>query len=413
MFSARAYSFRQKSRLAISLSWVAGYTNVIVFTACGVVVSHVTGTSTMLAKAAAERSAHEFLLFGGLWLSFFSGAICSALMTETARRTGSASKYVFPLAIEAVLLTLVACGLHGAWPIEHASIAIKEAIACTAAFAMGLQNATITKISGAVIRTTHLTGVTTDLGIEGVQYLLWFRDRLAGRGRHRVARMIRVSRRHPEFLRVLLLASIFCSFVFGAGIGMLMYFRFDGVALAFPVSFLLWMIYIDWRQPIADVREIDPLSDRELQLHGIVKALLPPEMGIWRVLCAHGGWHKPPDFEQWVDIMPRHWQVVILSLSPLMRFNSNSLLNLGAAARKLRSRDRHLVLAGVTPVQYQAICATTTAEVIHEQNICPDLEFAIARGIDLVRSVAEKNSRSDRTKTELMTGTRRIEESIN
>src|SRR6185312_15918033 len=82
MFSARAYSFRQKSRLAISLSWVAGYTNVIVFTACGVVVSHVTGTSTMLAKAAAERSAHEFLLFGGLWLSFFSGAICSALMTE-------------------------------------------------------------------------------------------------------------------------------------------------------------------------------------------------------------------------------------------------------------------------------------------------------------------------------------------
>ncbi len=37
---------------------------------------------------------------------------------------------------------------------------------------MGLQNATITKISGAVIRTTHLTGVTTDLGIETVQYLM-------------------------------------------------------------------------------------------------------------------------------------------------------------------------------------------------------------------------------------------------
>ncbi|MFN3634644.1 MAG: YoaK family protein, partial [Rhizobium rhizophilum] len=33
-------------------------------------------------------------------------------------------------------------------------------------FVMGLQNATITKISGARIRTTHLTGMITDIGIE-------------------------------------------------------------------------------------------------------------------------------------------------------------------------------------------------------------------------------------------------------
>lgn len=31
-------------------------------------------------------------------------------------------------------------------------------------FVMGLQNAVITKISGAVIRTTHVTGIATDLG---------------------------------------------------------------------------------------------------------------------------------------------------------------------------------------------------------------------------------------------------------
>ena len=43
MFSARAYSFRQKSRLAISLSWVAGYTNVILYTFCGDFVSNMTG----------------------------------------------------------------------------------------------------------------------------------------------------------------------------------------------------------------------------------------------------------------------------------------------------------------------------------------------------------------------------------
>ena len=43
-------------------------------------------------------------------------------------------------------------------------------------FMMGLQNAVITKISGAVVRTTHLTGVITDLGIEVGRLLYWNRS---------------------------------------------------------------------------------------------------------------------------------------------------------------------------------------------------------------------------------------------
>src|SRR4051794_27316209 len=46
MLSARAYSFRQKSKLAISLSWVGGYTNVVLFLACGTFSSHMTGNAT-------------------------------------------------------------------------------------------------------------------------------------------------------------------------------------------------------------------------------------------------------------------------------------------------------------------------------------------------------------------------------
>ena len=403
MFSARAYSFRQKSRLAISLSWVAGYTNVIVFTVCGLVVSHVTGTSTLLGKGLGERAPTDVLVFGSLWLSFFLGAVSSAVMTETARRRGSASKYVLPLAVEAGLLTIVASAIRGYYPLHSADDLPRMVIACTAAFAMGLQNATITRISGAVVRTTHLTGVTTDLGIEGVQFLLWFRDRLAGRGGTRAARMIRVSRRHPEFLRVLLLASIFGSFLLGAVAGTLAFVHIPGVALAFPVAFLLWLIYVDWRQPIADVREIDPLGDRELQLHGIVKALLPPELGIWRVLCEHGGrWHKPPDFEHWVEIMPRHWRVIILSLSPLTRLDGNALLNLEAAAHRLGLDGRRLVLAGVTPVQYRAISNSPARRTIADENLCPDLEFAIARGIDLIREHDEYRSAPAPVETQVL-----------
>ena len=39
-------------------------------------------------------------------------------------------------------------------------------IAFTLLFAMGLQNSLVTRISDAVVRTTHLTGLFTDLGIE-------------------------------------------------------------------------------------------------------------------------------------------------------------------------------------------------------------------------------------------------------
>src|SRR5690606_30163283 len=39
-------------------------------------------------------------------------------------------------------------------------------IAFSLLFAMGLQNSMVTKISNATVRTTHLTGLFTDLGIE-------------------------------------------------------------------------------------------------------------------------------------------------------------------------------------------------------------------------------------------------------
>ena len=387
MLSARAYSFRQKSRLAISLSWVAGFTNVVLFTHCGgLFVSHVTGTTTQLGEAIAQRRQERVLLFGGLWLSFLCGAIASALMTESARRRGSPSKYVLPLAIEALLLTGVALWLEA--NAESAALVgfAGRLAAYLAAFAMGIQNATITKISGAVVRTTHLTGVTTDLGLEGVQYLLWVRDKLTGRGWPRVARMIRVSRRHPELLRVLLLASILGSFLFGATAGLLLYLRWGPVVLTLPVAFLLWMIYVDWRRPIADVREIDLLADHELKLHGIVKALLPPDLGIWRVFCNRNGkMHRAPDFEHWVDRMPGRWRVIILSLSPLLHFDDNALMGLAASARGLREHGRRLVLAGVTPPQYQSIRNSPAGDVIEAENLSPDLEFAIARAIELLR----------------------------
>ena len=112
MLSARAYSFAYKSRLAVSLSWVGGFTNVVALLACGTVVSHVTGTTTYLARALGEHAWAAAAFPAMLWLTFLAGAAASAVMTESARRRGMASKYVQPIAVEAVLLGFFAWGVQ-------------------------------------------------------------------------------------------------------------------------------------------------------------------------------------------------------------------------------------------------------------------------------------------------------------
>src|ERR1019366_720657 len=107
MLSARAYSFRQKSRLAISLSWIGGYTNVVALLSLGTVVSHITGTSTQLGRWIGAGDIKRAAFFGFLLLTFILGAAVSAYLTESAKRRGWRSKYVLPIGLEALLLLLL------------------------------------------------------------------------------------------------------------------------------------------------------------------------------------------------------------------------------------------------------------------------------------------------------------------
>ncbi len=399
MLSAAAYSFRQKSRLAISLSWIAGYTNVVTFLVCGgIVVSHTTGNVTHFAEALAYGRWLPTFYFLFVVTSFFAGAVTSAVMTEVARRRGLASKYILPIALEAVLLCAMAI-----WIRLQPSIDWNEAVAGSTttglwtlcwltglgSFAMGLQNATITRVSGAVVRTTHLTGVVTDLGLEGVQLLLWYRDRTRSKRSQRAGRVLRVSVRHPTVLRVLLLASILGSFIFGAIAGTLAYRWVPALALLAPVSFLLAIILIDWRKPIADVRELDPTTDSELRAAGIVKSLLPTELGIYRLFHRrNNAMHHAPDFQSWADRLPAHWRVIIVAVSPLTHFDVDEAMGLRAAIERLKVDGRRLVVCGLTRQHYKVFDDAGVTQVLRSEDLCPDLEFAIARGIDLLESSA-------------------------
>jgi hypothetical protein len=199
--------------------------------------------------------------------------------------------------------------------------------------------------------------------------------------------VLRVSQRHPSAQRLALLAGIFASFLFGSIMGALAYRHVPSAAMVAPVGFLVLIVVMERLTPVADVREIDQLSDPELKLHGIVKSLLPPELGLYRLSHHRADQaHKPPDFHAWSEHWPQHWRVVLLSVSSMTYFNTNSVEDLREVVERMHAEGRELVLAGITPRQYKVLVGGGLTDVLDVENVCPDLEFAIARGIELVRA---------------------------
>ncbi len=81
------------------------------------------------------------------------------------------------------------------------------------AYAMGIQNALVTRVSGAVVRTTHMTGVVTDIGIQLVKMMTWVRDGARGHGLGGLVWMIRRLPTAEQFARTRLHLGLATSFI--------------------------------------------------------------------------------------------------------------------------------------------------------------------------------------------------------
>lgn len=148
--------------LSLILAFTAGAINAGGFLAVGHYTSHMTGVISMMADQVALGA---WLLAGAgaaSLVSFMAGAATSAILINWARLHHGGAQYSLPLLLEAGLLAVF--GIVGAWLADGPWITAGAMLLLC--FVMGLQNATITKVSGARIRTTHLTGIVTDMGIE-------------------------------------------------------------------------------------------------------------------------------------------------------------------------------------------------------------------------------------------------------
>jgi uncharacterized membrane protein YoaK (UPF0700 family) len=214
---------RADTQLGMVLAFVAGAANAGGFLAVGQYTSHMSGIFSSLADNLA-LGAFGLVVAGLSGLaSFVAGAACSAILINWGRRGNRRDLYARPLLLEASLL--LGFGLLGG--LAHDSSGFIPLAVLTLCFIMGLQNATVTKISGARIRTTHVTGMVTDVGIELGKLVYWNRDPIR-------SKMVPVRADRPK-LR--LLGSFFAGGVFGA-------FGFQrwGFATCLPLGFLLLLL---------------------------------------------------------------------------------------------------------------------------------------------------------------------------
>jgi len=170
--TSNASSQRTIRHLGVTLAFIAGAANAGGFLAVKVYTSHMTGIVSSLAD---NRALGEFTLaLGALGtaLSFLFGAMVSAIMINYGRRRALRSLFALPLLLEAGLFLLF--GFMGATLADVPGLFVPATVMLLC-LTMGLQNAVITKISGSVVRTTHLTGVVTDLGIDLGKLVYWNR----------------------------------------------------------------------------------------------------------------------------------------------------------------------------------------------------------------------------------------------
>ncbi|MFZ6751442.1 YoaK family protein [Undibacterium sp. Ren11W] len=193
--------------LGVALAGIAGALNAGGFLAVGQYTSHMTG---MLSSAADDLILGRFLpAFAALFmlLAFTWGAACTALMVNYAKRNQMRHIYTPVLLLEAILLLVF--GLVGGNLQQHAVITVSFT-AVLLCYVMGLQNALITKISNAEIRTTHVTGLVTDLGIELGKMIYWNRDTV------QVHTSEVLANRHKLRLHSMLICAFFVGGILGA-----------------------------------------------------------------------------------------------------------------------------------------------------------------------------------------------------
>jgi len=222
-YKSKSRTYKDNLRIASLLSFVAGMVNVVGFLAVAQLTTNVTGHFAFFIEEIYQLDAWRGLVYFLFVFFFLFGSFFSSILIEWISRVNERFVYVIPVMIEAAILSFIA------FYSEELFEKDPNIIAYLLLFAMGLQNALVTIISNSIVRTTHLTGLFTDLGIEFSQLLFYKTS----------------SHRKKLISSIKLRFFIIVFFIFGGVISGLFYYRFELEILYFSSLVLIFGLFYD------------------------------------------------------------------------------------------------------------------------------------------------------------------------
>lgn len=165
-------TFKHNFRLAAFLCFAAGLVNICGVLALGVLTTNITGHFAYFAEGVLQNGGLFGVYFLFYIIAFLMGSFVSSLLTEYFLLKNNKSPHTLSIFLE--ISFLLAIGVYGD---KLMSTGVdKRLLATCLLFAMGLQNSLVSRISNSAVRTTHLTGLFTDLGIE-LSQLFFYKEK--------------------------------------------------------------------------------------------------------------------------------------------------------------------------------------------------------------------------------------------
>ncbi len=167
---------RTKAAVALMLTFVAGYVDVVGFLALyQVFTANMTGNTVHFAANLLHSKFADAFLAGLVILTFVTGSIVGRAIIEAGARSGIRRTASAAFLIEALLVALA-----GLSPFRMRVPGVEIGCLVALAFAMGLQTAALTRIGPLTIHTTFVTGMLNKLAQLLSHYLFLTYDRIRG-----------------------------------------------------------------------------------------------------------------------------------------------------------------------------------------------------------------------------------------
>jgi len=161
-------TFEQNLLLGGITATASGMVNVASVMAFFAYTTNITGHVAVLAEEISKGHWHQVFIVGVWLFLFFIGGFLSSSIVINLNKYSAYYAHALPIFIEMLCLLFVAVYGHYFY---HETLAETEYLIGLLLFSMGLQNGLTSSVSNFTVKTTHLTGLLTDLSVSISMFL--------------------------------------------------------------------------------------------------------------------------------------------------------------------------------------------------------------------------------------------------